>query len=407
MRQPLNRTVAVTGVGVVSPAGIGAAAFWTGLLGSATDAAVRRIDGFTVDRWLTRKEARKLERSGQFAVAAADEALRDAGLLAEPQAPAPDGAARVLDGVDPQRVGICLGTGIGGAQTVEAQTAVLAEHGPRRVSPFTVPLSMPNAPAAALSMRYHAQGPAITVITACASGTDAIAVGARSIASGTSDVVLAGGSEAVLTELSLAAFTVMRAISRTGVCRPFDRDRDGLVPAEAAAVLVLEPLERALERGAVPYMLVAGAAATSDAHDMTAPSPAGAGAGECMRRALADAELDSGALGHVNAHGTGTWLNDTTEATALRKLLGSARVPVTSIKGITGHSFGAAGAVEAVAVALSLRNRCIPPTAGHCQADSELDVDVVTEPTPWEPAPVLSNSFGFGGHNSCLVFAPP
>lgn len=406
MRQPLNRTVAVTGVGVLSPAGIGATAFWQGLLTSAPTTAVRRVDGFDPQRWLEHKQVRTLDRSAQFAVAAADEALRDAGLLCHPDAAATDSGARLLDHVDPLRVGVALGTGIGGVSSLEQQVAVLAERGPRRVSPFTVPMSMPNGPAAALSMRYQARGPSITVTTACAAGADGIAAGARLIASGQCDVVLAGGSDVILTPLCLAAFANMRALSPTGRCRPFDRDRDGLAAAEAAAVLVLEPLDRARDRGAAVYMLVAGAASTSDAHDLTAPAPGGAGALECMRRALADAGLAPAELGHVNTHGSATRLNDAAEAQALRTLLGAARTPVTSIKGVTGHSFGAAGAVEAAAVALSIRRRRIPPTAGHENRDPELDVDIVTTPTPWEPGPVLSNSFGFGGHNGCLVLTP-
>ena len=406
MRALLNRAVAVTGLGVLNPAGIGASAFWEGLMAPPPTAPVRRVEGFDPARWLTHRQQRTLDRSAQLAVAAADEALRDAGLLAHPEAGPATPEAHVLDGVDPAPTGVALGTGIGGVSTLETQMGVLAERGARRVSPFTVPMSMPNAPAAALSMRYGARGPATTVTTACAAGADGIAAGARLVAAGTCDVVLAGGTDVSLTPTCLAGFSTMRALSPTGTTRPFDARRDGLAAAEAAAVLVLEPLERALRRGAVPYALLAGAASTSDAHHLTAPSPHGRGALECMRRALHDAGTAPGDLGHVNAHGTSTGLNDAAEAEALRTLLGPARVPVTSLKGVTGHAFGAAGAVEAVAVALSIRHALIPPTAGHEHLDEGMDIDVVTEPTPWAPGPVLSNSFGFGGHNGCLVLAP-
>ncbi|WP_432513283.1 beta-ketoacyl-[acyl-carrier-protein] synthase family protein [Kineococcus sp. SYSU DK001] len=406
MRAPQNRVVAVSGLGIVNPAGTGTAAFWQGLLEPAAPAAVRRVRGFDPARWLTHRRRRTLDRAAQFAVAAADEALREAGLLAHPDADPADPAAHVLRDVDPLALGVALGTGIGGVSTLEAQQAVLAGRGPRLVSPFTVPMSMPNAPSAALSMRYGARGPATTVTTACAAGADAIAAGARLVAAGTCDVVLAGGADVSLTPTCLAGFANMRALSPTGVSRPFDRDRDGLAAAEAAAVLVLEPLERVLARGAVPHVVVAGAASTSDAHHLTAPPPEGTGALECMRRALRDAGLEPSELGHVNAHGTSTALNDAAEARALRTLLGGSRTPVTSVKGVTGHAFGAAGAVEAVAVALSVRTGLIPPTAGHENLDEDLDVDVVTAPTPWVPAPVLSNSFGFGGHNGSLVLAP-
>ncbi|WP_432522150.1 beta-ketoacyl-[acyl-carrier-protein] synthase family protein [Kineococcus sp. SYSU DK006] len=406
MRAPLNRVVAVTGLGVLNPAGTGVPAFWAGLMAPAPTTPVRRVDGFDPARWLSRKQQRTLDRSAQLAVAAADEALRDAGLLAHPDAAPSTPEACVLAGVDPARAGVALGTGIGGVSTLEAQTVVLGERGARLVSPFTVPMSMPNAPAAALSMRYGARGPATTVTTACAAGADGIAAGARLVASGTCDVVLAGGADVSLTPTCLAGFANMRALSPSGTTRPFDARRDGLAAAEAAAVLVLEPLEAALERGAEPWATIAGAASTSDAHHLTAPAPHGAGALECMRRALHDAGVAPQELGHVNAHGTSTVLNDAAEAEALRTLLGPARVPVTSVKGVTGHAFGAAGAVEAVAVALSIRHALLPPTAGHEHLDEGMDIDVVTEPTPWAPGPVLSNSFGFGGHNGCLVVAP-
>ncbi|GIF09055.1 beta-ketoacyl-[acyl-carrier-protein] synthase family protein [Actinoplanes siamensis] len=391
MKPSLNRTVAVTGLGVVSPAGIGAAAFWRGLLAPAADGRVRRVQGFDPRRWMSHKEARNSDLVTQMAVAAADEALADAGLA---------------DVAAPHRAAVCLGTGIGGVSTLEAQSGVLREHGERRVSPHVVPMTMPNAAAAALSIRYGLRGGAATITTACAAGTDAIAAGARLVASGAADVVLAGGSDCSLTPTCLAGFANMRALSPTGVSRPFDRDRDGLAAAEAAGVVVLETLESARRRGAYVYMLVAGAASTADAYHVTAPSPGGDGAERCMRLALDDAGLTSGQIAHINAHGTSTQLNDVAEAAAIRRVLGPSRPPVTSVKGVTGHSFGAGGAVEAVAVALTMRERLIPPTAGLTNQDPAIDLDIPREPAPWTPGPVLSNSFGFGGHNGSLVFAP-
>jgi 3-oxoacyl-[acyl-carrier-protein] synthase II len=290
---------------------------------------------------------------------------------------------------------------------MEAQIGVLLEKGPRRVSPFLVPMMMANAGGATVSMRLGWRGPCETITTACASGTHSILAGHRLIATGRCDAVLAGGAEAAMTPVALAAFGNMTALSTSGQSRPFDVRRDGFVIAEGGAVLVLEELERARARGAHIYAELLGGASTADAHHITAPAPGGAGAIGCMELALEDAGLAAGDIAHVNAHGTSTPLNDMAEADAIDKIFGRPGPLVTSIKGVTGHSLGAAGALEGVACALSIDRRLIPPTVGLEQQDPEIHLDIVREaPREWEPGPVLSNSFGFGGHNGCIVLAP-
>ncbi|MFI5615154.1 beta-ketoacyl-[acyl-carrier-protein] synthase family protein [Amycolatopsis sp. NPDC051903] len=403
MKPALNRRVAMTGIGVVSPVGIGVKAFWDGLSRPAAAANVRRLSGFDPRLWMSHIVARTSDIATQMAVAAADEALTDAGLLIRRDA---DDPAPGLAGVEPERAAVSLGTGIGGVSTLEAQAEVLGRLGERKVSPHVVPMTMPNAGAAALSIRYGLRGSASVITTACAAGTDAIAAGAKLIASGAADVVLAGGSDSSLTPTCIAGFTNMRALSRSGISRPFDVDRDGLAASEASGILVLEPLDSALARGAHVYLTIDGTASTADAHHVTAPAPDGAGAERCMRMAIEDAGYAPRDITHINAHGTSTALNDAAEAHAIRRVFGAARPLVTSVKGATGHSFGSAGAVEAVVVALTMANELVPPTLGLSTQDPELDVDVAREPTPWTPGPVLSNSFGFGGHNGSLVFTP-
>ncbi len=388
---PAARRVVVTGIGVVSPVGIGLDAFWTGLATPPAPRRERRVDDFDPEPWLPGKQNRHTDRFTHFAVAAAEMALEHAG-------GAPD--------VDPLRAGVHLGTGIGGVGTLEEQVGVLAARGPKRVSPFTIPMVMPNAGAAAVALRQGWQGPCETLTTACAAGTHSIGAGARMVADGRCDAVLAGGCESSMTPTTVAGFTTMTALSRTGLSRPFDLGRDGFAISEGAAVLLLEERDAALARGATLYGEVLGAASTCDAHHMTAPSPGGRGARDCMLLALADAELRPEDVRHVNAHGTSTPLNDAAEATAISTVFGPGRVPVTSIKGVTGHGLGAAGALEAASVLLSFLHRELPPTMGTTQVDPALTIDVVLEPRPFEPGPVISNSFGFGGHNGSLVLGP-
>ncbi|MFN8039365.1 MAG: beta-ketoacyl-ACP synthase II [Acidimicrobiales bacterium] len=390
----MARRVAVTGIGVVASCGIGTDAFWEGLHRPPPDGEVLRIDDFDPMPWFNGnpKEVRRADRFQQFAMAAAGMALDQAGPLT----------------ADPLRTGVMIGTGIGGLITIEDQTIVRHEKGPRRVSPFLIPMVMGNAPAAAVSMRHGFQGPCETVVTACATGTHAIANAARLITTGRCDAVVAGSTEAAMTETGVAGFRNMTALSSTGHSRPFDARRDGFVMSEGAGVLVLEEWELAVARGATILGEVLGGASSADAHHITAPAPGGAGAIACMELALAEAGITPADVASINAHGTSTPLNDAAEAEAIAKLFGQPGPPVTSIKGVTGHALGAAGSIEAVAVVLSFEHRSLPPTMGHAEPDPEMaTIDlVIGEARPWEPGPTLSNSFGFGGHNGCLVLAP-
>jgi len=385
-----GRRVAVTGMGVLASCGIGLEAFWEGLQRPAP-AGERRVPGFDPTPWFGPKEVRRVDRFAQFSVAAADMALTDAGDI----------------GADPDRAGVVFATGVGGLETLQDQIAVFLDKGPRRVSPFLIPMMMANAGAANVSMRAGWHGPCETIATACAAGTHAVAAAARLVASGRCDVAIGGGAEAAMVGVGLAAFANMTALSSVGQSRPFDARRDGFICAEGAGALVLEDLDHARRRGARVYAELLGAASTADAHHITAPAPGGNGAAACMELALADARLSPSDIGHINAHGTSTPLNDLAEAQAIDKVFGIPAPPVTSIKGVTGHALGGAGAIEAVATCLSLLHGRIPPTAGYGEPDPDIHLDVVHgEARAWDPAPALSNSFGFGGHNGCLVLGP-
>lgn len=391
--QGAGHRVVVTGLGVVAPCGIGKDAYWRGLLGPGlTDRKYVEIDDWDPTPYFENpKVARRSDRVEQFALAAAQEAFAEAGDL----------------GVDPARIGTIFATGIGGLHTLEEQVLVRAEKGERRVSPFLVPMMMANASGAAISMRYGLQGPNETIVTACAAGTHAIGYAARLIAWGRCDAVVTGGAESAATATSIAGFGNMTALSTTGRSMPFDGSRDGFVMGEGSAVLILERYDLAVARGATILAEILGAASNADAHHITAPSPGGTGAIACMRLALEDAGLDPSDIGLVNAHGTSTPLNDAAEAQAVSAVFGERSVPVTSGKGVTGHALGAAGALEAAQVLLSLRHGLIPPTAGTTTLDPELNIDLVLgEPRPWTPAPAISNNFGFGGHNGSIIIGP-
>jgi 3-oxoacyl-[acyl-carrier-protein] synthase II len=385
-----GRRVAITGIGVISSVGTGLDDFWSGLHGPAPQGE-HRVHDFDPERWFTTKDGRNIDRFAQFSVAVADMALADAGEL----------------DADPGRSGVIMGTGVGGLQTLETQILVYAEKGARRVSPRLVPMMMSNAGAAAVSMRIGWHGPSETVITACAAGAHSIAHAARLIASGRCDVAIGGAAEAGMTNVGIAAFANMTALSTSGNSRPFDVRRDGFVMTEGAGALVLEDWDRAVARGARIYGELAGAASTADAHHITAPAPGGSGAAACMQLAMDDAGIEARQVAHINAHGTSTPLNDQAESEAIGKVFGSDSPPVTSIKGATGHGLGASGAIEAVAAVLTITHASIPPTVGYEQPDPEIHLDIVTgEGRTWEPGPILSNSFGFGGHNGCLVISP-
>jgi len=388
-----GRRVAVTGMGVVGSCGIGTDSFFAGLCGEAP-VGERRVEGFDPAKYFDNpKDARRADRFAQFAVAAAAEAMAQAGDLT----------------AEPDRTGTFVGTGVGGIQTLEAQIAVQLAKGSRRVSPFLVPMIMCNSAAATLSMKYGFQGPCENTVTACAAGTHAIGNGARLIASGRCDAVISGGSEAPFTPTAVAGFSNMTALSGDGISTPFDRDRHGFVMAEGCGILVLEEMEMAISRGATILGEILGAASTADAHHITAPAPGGTGAINCMRLAIEDAGLQPSDIVHVNAHGTSTGKNDEAEAHAMDAVFGLPGPAVTSTKGITGHALGGAGAIEAVAVLLSMSHGVIPPTAGFVNPDPELpEIDIVAgSPRPWTPGPSLSNSFGFGGHNGTVVLGPP
>lgn len=390
----LGRRVAVTGIGVVAPAGIGKDAFWSGLLSPAPN-GFRQIEDWDPSPYFDNpKEARRSDRVSQFTLAAAAEALEQAGEIS----------------ADPARRGTFVGTGVGGIGTLEEQIEVRLSKGERRVSPFLVPMMMANAPAATISMRYGWQGPCENTVTACAAGTHAIGNAARMVADGRCDVVMAGGAEAPFTPTAVAGFGNMTALSNSGDSRPFDTNRDGFVMAEGAAILVLEAWELAEARGATILGEVLGSASTADAHHITAPSPGGVGAVTCMQLAMDDAGITPDQVRHINAHGTSTDKNDAAEAEAVAKVFGTddSGPLVTSTKGITGHALGAAGALEAVAVLLAMQHGKVPPTAGLIERDPELPAINIVEggPADWDPGPSLSNSFGFGGHNGTLVLGP-
>lgn len=387
-----GRRVAVTGMGVVSPVGIGRDAFWDGLL-RPQPTGERRAADFDPSPWFDNpKEVRRADRFTQFALATAGEALEQSGPVS----------------ADPARTGVIFGTGVGGLETIEKQVLVMADKGPRRVSPFLVPMMMANAAAAAISMRHGFQGPCEAIVTACATGTQSIGYAGRLIQWGVCDAALAGGTEAAMTPVGMQGFINMTAFSSDGRSRPFDVNRDGFVMSEAAGCLVLEAWDLAEARGATILGEYLGSGSTADAHHITAPAPGGAGAVRCMQLALDDAGIEASSVAQVNAHGTGTPLNDAAEAEAISKVFGSPGPPVTSTKGVTGHALGGAGAIEAAAILLSMEKGLIPPTDGCDTFDPALPaIDVVTvDPRPWEPGPTLSNSFGFGGHNGTIAIGP-
>jgi 3-oxoacyl-[acyl-carrier-protein] synthase II len=396
-RAPVGeRRVAVTGYGVVAPAGVGKQEYWKGLLGPGaigTQAVV--IDEWDPSPYFDNpKLARRADRVEQFTLAAAGEAFDQAGGLD-------------AIGVDPGRFGTIFATGVGGLHTLEEQVQVRVDKGVRRVSPFLVPMMMTNASGAAISMRYGLQGPNETITTACAASSHSINYAARLIKWGIVDAVATGGAESAATVTGMAGFANMTALSTQGISRPFDVDRDGFVMGEGAVVLILEEWSSAEARGASILAELHGGASNADAHHITAPSPGGVGAIECMKSAIADCGFEPADIKQVNAHGTSTPLNDAAEADAISAVFGERTVPVVSTKGVTGHALGAAGALEAAAVLLSIEHRLIPPTANTTTVDPEMSIDlVIGAPRPWEPAPAISNNFGFGGHNGSIVIGP-
>ncbi len=389
-----GRRVVITGYGVVAPCGIGKPAFWQGLIGPGiTDRKVTTIAEWDPLPWFDNaKDARRADRVEQFAVAAAAEAFEHAG---RPAVPA-------------ERIATIFASGIGGLQTLEDQVQIRLEKGERRVSPFLIPMLMANASGAAISMRYGLQGPNETIVTACAASSHAIGYAARLISWGMCDAAVTGGSEACITPTAIAGFANMTALSSSGTSMPFDAARDGFVMGEGAAVFVLETYDDAVARGAPIVGEIIGAASNADAHHITAPAPGGVGAIRCMRVALDDAGLTPAEIAQINAHGTSTPLNDAAEAAAVGVVFADAMPPMTSTKGVTGHALGAAGALEAAAALLSIEHRLIPPTANTTDVLAGAGIDlVIGAPRSWEPGPVMSNNFGFGGHNGTVIIGPP
>jgi len=401
----VKRRVVITGVGAVTPLGVGADVLyerWAAAECGILDGAGACTD-FEPSELLSVKEVRRLDRFSQLALVAAAEAIVDAGW--EGELP-----------LDPLRIGCIIATGIGGIQTVELQHDVLRDRGAERMSPLGIPSQMPNAAAAAVSMKYGLKGQAFSVTSACSSGAHAIGCALRMIQYGDADAVVVGGAEATLTPFGFGSFNAMQALSPTGMSRPFDARRDGFVMGEGAAVLVLEEASAAAERGATVLGEVSGYGSTSDAYHLTAPEPSGVAATRAIELAMTDAGVAPEEIDYINAHGTSTQLNDAAETAAIKRALGDERahrVPVSSLKSATGHLLGAAGAAEAVATIKTLGARIIPPTLGYEVPDPECDLDYVPgEARPLmlsngRPPIAISNSFAFGGHNVALVFTGP
>jgi len=384
-----KRRVAITGIGVAAAPGVGNAEFWKGL-STFPGAGPHMVDDWDPEQWIPRKDSRRLDRFSQFALVAADEALAQAGALT----------------VDLDRVAVSVATGIGGLKSLE-ELVHAAHAGDDRISPAIIPMMMCNAASATISIKYGFGGPATTQVVACAAGAQSISDGLRHIQWGYADAAVVGGAEGAVRDSTIAGFVAARAISPTKTCRPFSTDRDGFVLGEGAAILVLEEWEMARAREAEILAELSGAASTADAHHITAPHPIGAGAERALRLAMEDAGVEPADIAYVNAHGTGTDLNDATEGAVIARVFGDPQPPVSSIKGVTGHALGASGAIEAVASVLAIARHELPPNLGMTSQDPEIPLtNILSQPTPWDPGPIVSNSFGFGGHNAVLVISP-
>jgi 3-oxoacyl-[acyl-carrier-protein] synthase II len=384
-----KRRVVVTGVGAVAAPGIGMDDLWKGL-NDQPGPAPRLIADWDPEPWIPKRESRRLDKFTQFALVATDEAFVQSGAL----------------DIDPNRVTVALATGIGGLESLEDLVHAADAEEPR-VSPFQVPMMMANAAAAAISIKYGFGGQVTTPVVACAAGSQSIVDGLRQIQWGYADAAVVGGAEAAARDTARAGFKAARALSPTGYARPFDIDRDGFVMGEGGAVLILEALEVAEARGATPIAEVLGGASTADAHHITAPHPKGDGAERAMRLTLEDSGLTPSDVVYINAHGTGTELNDKTEGAVIYRIFDDDQPAVSSIKGSTGHGLGASGSIEAAVVVEAIRRRELPANIGLTNQDPEIPLnDIVREVRPWEPGPTLSNSFGFGGHNTVVALAP-
>jgi 3-oxoacyl-[acyl-carrier-protein] synthase II len=408
----MKRRVVVTGIGCVTPVGNDVATTWSAILDGKSGAApITKFDasewpvrfacelkGFDPLSCMDRKEAKRADPYTQYAMAAAVQAMHDAGFG--------DGK-----GYTPEETGVIIGSGIGGLSSFEDEHDVYRERGQSKISPFFIPKFIADIAAGIVSMRFHAKGPNYATVSACATSAHAIGDATRTIQYGDADVIIAGGSEAAVTPMSIGGFANMKALSERNespatASRPFDATRDGFVMGEGAGIVILEELEHAKRRGARIYAEVGGYGATGDAHHLTAPAPEGEGAQRAMRRALRDAGIEASGVQYINAHGTSTPANDLNETKAIKAVFGphAAGVNVSSTKGATGHMLGAAGSVEFILGTLAIQHNCIPPTINYETPDPECDLDYTpNKPVQRRVDVVLSNSFGFGGHNVCLA----
>lgn len=409
----MSRRVVVTGIGCISPVGNNVRETWDSILAGQSGAALithfdasthktrfaAEVKGFDPVALFGAREARKMDRFTQFATVAAMEALEQAALK--------------IDESNRDRVGVVIGTGIGGIGTLLEQVNVLHERGPERVSPFLVPMMISDSAAGMLAIRFGARGPNMALATACASGNNAIGEATEIIRRGAADVMIAGASEAAIVPVAMAGLNVMTALSTRNedpqsASRPFDKDRDGFLMGEGAGILVLEALEHAQARGAQILAEVTGYGTTDDAHHISAPAENGAGAAIAMKLALQNADLNAENIGYINAHGTSTALNDKSETAAIKTVFGEQayNVPISSTKSMTGHLLGASGALEAVFCTLAIREQVLPATINYHTPDPECDLDYIpNQPRKASPKHVMSNSFGFGGHNATLIIS--
>ncbi len=406
----MNRVV-ITGIGAITPIGNSIDELWDSLINgrSGIDKITRfdvssyptklaaEVKDFEPTEYIDKKEAKRMDRFTQFALASAKMALIDSGLDLEKE--------------DLDRIGVIYGSGIGGIETLENQQNILKEKGPGRVSPFFVPMMIADMAAGLISITFGLKGHNETIVNACASSTNAIGDAFKVIERGDADVIVTGGSEAAITPLAIAGFCSMKAMSTNDdpktACRPFDANRDGFIMGEGSATLILESLEHAIKRGAKIYCEIVGYGATADAYHITAPAPEGAGAARAMKLALKDADIIPEDIDYINAHGTSTEYNDKYETMAIKNVFGqhAYKLKVSSTKSMTGHMLGASGAVEAVATVLAIKNGIVPPTINYETPDPECDLDYVpNKALEMEINYALSNSFGFGGHNATLVF---
>jgi 3-oxoacyl-[acyl-carrier-protein] synthase II len=407
-----RRKVVITGLGIVAPVGVGVSEAWSNILaGKSGITRITRFDptpfssqiagevkGFEVSKYLAAKEARRFDTFIHYGLAASMEAIRDAGLD--------------LERLNRERIGACIGSGIGGLPLIEETRDAVLAGGPRKISPFFVPGSIINMIAGQLSIMYGLQGPNLAIVTACTTANHCIGEAGRLIEYGDADVMVAGGAEATISPLGLGGFCAARALSGRnndpeGASRPWDKDRDGFVLGEGSGILVLEEYEHAKARGAKIYCELAGYGMSADAHHITAPCEDGAGAVRCMSNALRNAGLPTDAIDYINAHGTSTPLGDVAETVAVKRCFGdhAGKLAVSSTKSMTGHLLGAAGGIEAVFSALALRDQVAPPTINLTNRDPECDLDYVPNSArEMKIEAVLSNSFGFGGTNATLVF---